>query len=65
MSGVLPDYRKAERTAFCRLCESEIPRGSFMISWYTSLNRGQNIHMHPECVIDLGSFAVSMKEKNQ
>lgn len=45
-----PKLRKAERDAACRVCDKWIRKGEQMISWYSYRNRGQNIHIHPECV---------------
>lgn len=45
-----PKYRVAEREAFCRACDGLIQKGDKMVSMYSSRNRGQYIHFHPECV---------------
>lgn len=46
-----PKYRQPERNAFCRVCEKCIKRNEdYMVSWYSSLNRGMNIHICPDCV---------------
>jgi hypothetical protein len=45
--------RPAERDAFCRYCDEVIKKGDDMLSFYSYRNRGQNIHLHPECVIKM------------
>lgn len=46
-----PEYRLAEQTAHCRVCDREIIRKQdYMVSWYSFRNRGQNIHICPSCV---------------
>ena len=54
----IPDvqYRKAKQLAFCRVCEKHINKGEDMVSWYTTLNRGQHIHIHPLCVMVLSEL---------
>lgn len=46
-----PKYRQPERDALCRVCEKDIKRNEdWMVSWYSSSNRGQYIHICPDCV---------------
>ena len=46
-----PKYRQPERNAFCRVCEDVIKRNEdWMVSWYSSSNRGMYIHICPFCV---------------
>lgn len=46
-----PKYRQPERNAFCRVCEDVIKRNEdWMVSWYSSSNRGMYIHICPSCV---------------
>ena len=45
-----PEYRKAERDAFCRVCDNVIKRGEDAVFWYTFRNRGQHICICPSCV---------------
>lgn len=57
--------REAERQAFCRLCNAPIEKGDMMVSWYSYRNRGMYVHLHPNCVIDLGeSVKEAIKEDN-
>lgn len=48
-----PELRPAKRLAHCRVCDGDIKRGDPMVSWYSWRNRGQYIHIHPECVEEL------------
>lgn len=49
-----PEYRLAEQAAFCRVCDKELQRKvDYMVSWHSWRNRGQNIHICPECVVTL------------
>ena len=49
-----PIYRLAEQQAHCRVCDKVINRKiDYMVSWYSHRNRGQNIHVCPECVVKL------------
>lgn len=50
--------RKAERVAYCRVCDEEIPRGADMVSWYSHRNTGQHIHICVPCVKKLGDLVV-------
>lgn len=52
-----PDYRKAERDAFCRSCDKSIKRGTDMISWYSHRNQGMNIHICLSCAESIGALA--------
>lgn len=45
-----PEYREAKQDAACRVCDKWIKKGEPMVTWYSSRNRGQNIHIHPACV---------------
>lgn len=46
-----PKYRQPERDALCRVCEKGIKcNQDYMVSWYSSANRGQHIHICPDCV---------------
>lgn len=46
-----PKYRQPERNAFCRVCEECIKRNEdYMVSWYSSMNRGMHIHICPDCI---------------
>ena len=50
----IPKYRQAERDAICRVCSRVIKKKEdYMVSWYSSANRGQYIHICPSCVKDL------------
>lgn len=51
-----PEYRKAERDAFCRACDKTIQKGEYMVSWYSHRNQGMNIHICPTCAIDIGTL---------
>lgn len=47
----IPKYRTPERNAICRVCSVDIKRNvDYMVSWYLSCNRGQYIHICPDCV---------------
>ena len=59
MSNFKPEARLAQRNAVCRACHEDIPKGTPMISWYSSMNRGMNIHLHEECAIKLGLLAMT------
>jgi len=48
-----PELRPAKRLAHCRVCDEDIKIGNLMVTWYSSWNRGQHIHIHPECVAEL------------
>lgn len=46
-----PKYRQPERDAKCRVCSKTIQRDAdWMVSWYTSQQQGQYIHICPDCV---------------
>lgn len=49
--------RKAQRLAYCRVCDDEIPIGQVMVSWYSHRNRGQNIFLHLHCAEAVGNLA--------
>lgn len=57
MSNLQEFVRKAERNAFCRICDKEIKKGESMFSLYSHRNRGIHIHICKDCV-------ESMKEVN-
>lgn len=59
MSKFLPEARPAKRNAMCRACETEIPKGTPMISWYSYLNTGTYVHLHEECAIEIGNIAIN------
>lgn len=60
------EIRPAQRLAFCRVCEQDIQKGDEMVTWYTNLSRGQNIHIHPKCVLHLAGLVMDkvMETKN-
>ena len=47
---MMSNIRKAERTAYCRLCDKQINRGEEMYSFWSYRNTGMWIHLHLECV---------------
>lgn len=56
-----PKYRQPERNANCRVCENVIKRNEdWMVSWYSSCNRGMYIHICPSCIESL--YALLPKE---
>lgn len=54
-----PKVRKAERTAYCRICSKAIKVGKYLIHFYTPLNRGHNIYLCLKCAKELGQLAES------
>lgn len=58
-----PEYRKAERDAFCRVCDKTIHKGEHAVFWYSWRNRGQNIMVCPDCVENL--FDLLPKENSE
>lgn len=48
-----PEYREAQRTAYCRSCDKAIKRGEMMVSLYSFRNTGQSIHICPLCVKEM------------
>lgn len=52
-----PEFRKAERDAFCRSCDKPIKKGTDMISWYSHRNQGMNIHLCLPCAEGIGALA--------
>lgn len=65
MSKFRPVAREAQRNAVCRACHEPIPKGTPMISWYSSMNRGMDIHLHEECAIKLGALAMTTKTERE
>jgi hypothetical protein len=59
MSEFRPVAREAQRNAVCRACHESIPKGTPMISWWSYMNRGMDIHLHEECAIKLGTLAIN------
>ena len=53
-----PEYRKAERDAYCRACELSLKKGDDMVSWYSCRNRGMHIHLHPDCVKEMYNVVI-------
>jgi hypothetical protein len=58
MNKFLPEARPAKRDAMCRACETAIPKGTPMISWYSYLNKGTYVHLHEECAVEIGNMAI-------
>ena len=52
-----PEFRKAERDAFCRACDKTIKKGTDMVSWYSHRNQGMNIHICLPCAEGIGALA--------
>jgi hypothetical protein len=52
----VPEFRKAERDAFCRSCDKTIKKGTDMVSWYSHRNQGMNIHLCLQCAKDIGTI---------
>lgn len=49
-----PEFRLAKQNSHCRVCDKVITaKIDTMVTWYSHRNRGQNIHICPECVVDL------------
>lgn len=47
-------YRQLERDGYCRICEEIIERKKdWVVSWYSSCNRGTHIHICPKCVREI------------
>ena len=65
MSKFLPEARAAQRNAVCRACHEDITKGTPMISWYSSMNRGMHIHLHEECAIKLGTLVMTTKTERE
>jgi uncharacterized protein YlaI len=58
-----PEYRLAEQNAHCRVCDKVIERKvDYMVSWYSFRNRGQNIHICPDCVKELYYLVINAGE---
>lgn len=53
-----PQLRPAERTAFCRGCDTPIEKGAPMVSFYSRRNRGQSIHICVACSRAIGELGV-------
>lgn len=46
-----PQYRQLQRDGYCRICEEVIEqKKDWVISWYSTCNRGTHIHICPDCV---------------
>ena len=56
-----PEYRNAERNAYCRVCDRIVVKGSPVVFFYSWRNRGQNINICPTCVKQL--YNLLPKEK--
>ena len=56
-----PEFRKAERNAFCRACDKTIIKGMDMVSWYSHRNQGMNIHICVTCAESIGALAAEHK----
>jgi hypothetical protein len=54
-----PVLRPAERGAYCRSCDTVIPKGTDMVSWFTFRNRGQHIHICLRCAESIGQVAAT------
>ena len=59
-----PEYRSADRDAFCRSCDKVIKKGSSMISWFSHRNRGMNIHICLICAEKIGAMVVEHAKDN-
>lgn len=60
----IPEYRLAKQAAYCRVCDRALLKGiDYMVSWYSHRNRGQNIHICPECVKTLNMLIPDKEEK--
>ena len=55
------ELRPADRDAFCRACDIKITRGTYMISFYSWRNRGQNIHLCLNCCSYIGDIVNAPK----
>jgi uncharacterized protein YlaI len=51
-----PVYRPALQVAWCRSCDRKISKGEPMVTWYSYRNRGQHIHICPECASKIGKL---------
>jgi hypothetical protein len=49
--------RAAEREAFCRWCDSTIPKGSTMVTGTSWRNRGISMHFCLPCAEKIGDLA--------
>jgi len=49
-----PQYRQLQRDGYCRICEEVIEqKKDWVVSWYSTCNRGTHIHICPKCVREL------------
>lgn len=44
------EYRQAKREAVCHCCDKWIDKGEYMVTGYSSRQRGMNMHFHPDCL---------------
>lgn len=58
----IAELRLAERDAFCRACDIKITKGTYMISFYSWRNRGQNIHLCLNCCSIIGDMVNEPKK---
>lgn len=56
------ELRPADRDAFCRACDIKITKGTYMISFYSWRNRGQNIHLCLNCCSIIGDMVNEPKK---
>jgi hypothetical protein len=49
--------RQTERSAFCRGCDTEMPKGTEIVSTFSWRNRGQHIHFCLPCATKIGELA--------
>lgn len=50
------EYRKIERTGFCRGCDKQLSIGTMIFYTYSIRNRGQSIVFCEECIDELVEF---------
>lgn len=54
MSSTKPVVKMLERDGYCRVCDNVMTRNEdTVVSWWSSRNRGQSIHICIPCVVDL------------
>lgn len=50
------EYRPAQRDAICRCCDKWITKHELMVSGYSYANKGQHIHFHANCVLEMAKL---------
>lgn len=54
MNSTKPEVRKLQRDGWCRVCAGQLVKDETdCVSWYSTANRGQNIHICVPCVVNL------------